>query len=746
MKDNRVIGFVLALGVACARPGPPASPETAASASPRANVPGAASLRMPPDHTGGMWLPEQIGSQSRTLRELGLAIDMKQLSDPSSDVLGAVVNFSGCSASFVSPDGLIITNHHCATRALQYNSDSRNNLIDLGFRAETRKDERSSGPTARVLVTVAIHDVTKDVNAALAGVADDLARQLAYEKKQKESVARCERERPNRRCQLISFYDGYRYSLIERLELRDVRMVYVPPEGIGNFGGEIDNWRWPRHAGDFAFFRAYVDENGNPADYSPDNVPYRPPHVLKVAQSGLRDGDLVLVLGYPGQTSRMKARREVEDVITWLYPRRLAMFDAYLKRLEALGATDPEARLRATPWIRGFNNYRTKHQGELEGMREANLLDVKREQEQRLQRFFAKDSASRSRYGGVLEQMEAALAEFAKTREPDTALQVELAMPRLLAAATRIVRMAEERQRPDAEREADYQERNVPTLRNELQAVDKVYARAVDEAMLGLALERILATAREQRSAALEIVAGRNPTPESIRRSVARLYAGTKLADPALRLGLFENATPAELARHPDPLLQLAVKLRPRIREAELRQKRLNGKLLVLRPLYMEALLALLGPTPPDANGTLRISFGTVRARSDAADERPFTGVSGIAKKHRSEPPFDAPGALLSAIAEQRYGRYADPALGEVPVDFLSDANITNGNSGSPTLNARGELTGVAFDGTYESVASDWVYLPSARSIHVDIRYVLWVLEHVAQNRPILQELGVLAR
>jgi hypothetical protein len=236
------------------------------------------------------------------------------------------------------------------------------------------------------------------------------------------------------------------------------------------------------------------------------------------------------------------------------------------------------------------------------------------------------------------------------------------------------------------------------------------------------------------------------PTHDSIRRAVDRLYAGTKLADQKLRLELFDKKTSAELARHPDPLIRLAVALRPSLKEAEQRKKRLSGKMLALRPLYMDALLKMLGTAvAPDANGTLRITYGTVQGEElpDDRRSRPFTVLQEIPKKHQGKAPFDAPARLLEAIREGRGKAYVDPKLGDVPVDFLSDTNITNGNSGSATLNARGELAGLAFDGTYESVASDWLVLPNARSIYVDIRYVQFLLDEVEDASSLLAELGL---
>ena len=690
-------------------------------------------------------MPEQVSAQADALRALGLKIDPAKLSEPLSDVLSSIVNFGGCSASFISAGGLIATNHHCSIAALQQNSTPQSNLLKDGFLAKSQKDERFAGPTARVFVTRALRDVSEAVRATLAPIMDDLARERALEKFEKEAVAACEKTVPGTRCELKSFYGGLRYYLIEKLELRDVRLVYAPPAGIGNYGGEVDNWRWPRHTGDFTLFRAYVGPDGKPAEHRADNVPYRPAHHLELAQKPLAEGDLAIVAGYPGRTSMLSVAKELETTVTWLYPRRLKMFEEYLRAIEAVTATDPEAKIKGVGWVRRFNNFLTKHRGELEGIERGRLLERKRESERDLRAYIASDPERRLHYGTALNAIEAAIVERDRTREPDTQLSVEILMPRLVWAASLIVRMAEERQKPDAERDPDYQERKVPDLRDELDALDKRFHPKLDQALLTLALERAARTPAAEQTPALALIAGANPSAEAIQGAVRKLYAGTRLADANLRRKLFEKATPPELAKSNDSLIRLALSLRPLQRDLEERADRFTGKMLVHEAAYMAALLSQQGGrVPPDANGTLRLSFGVVKR--PAAGGNAMTWLSEVVAKNQGKEPFEAPKALLDAAAAKRFGPYAVEATHDVPVDFLTDLQITNGNSGSATLDAEGRLVGLAFDGTYESVSSDWVFLPSTRSIHVDVRYLLWVLDAVANAGWILDELGVKTR
>lgn len=742
---------VLSLSCAAPQPSPPfphSRPLTVPSAAASTRAAPAASKPEFVNH-GGMWMPTQVPLKADELKQLGLAIDPALLADPKSSLLGAIVNLNGCSASFVSKEGLVVTNHHCAVGALQKNSTPSENLLETGMLAKTRAQERSAGPSSRLSVLSKMSEVTERVRPALEKVTDDRARTLELEKQQKELVAGCEQGRPGVRCGFVSLYAGLRFFVIETLEIRDVRLVYAPPESVGDFGGEIDNWRWPRQSGDVAFFRAYVGQDGLPADYSESNVPYQPPAFLKLASSPLHEGDLVLVTGYPGQTSLLAPAVEMQLIQSKIYPEQLQMFDAYLALIAELSKGDPELAIKATGRRRGFDNYRTKHLGELEGMQRAGLLDSKLAEQQALQQFIHADPARSQQFGSVIPDIEALYGEREKTREPDTALEREYLLPRLIFAAYRIARMADERRKPDAERDPSYQARNFRKLADDLKAIPQSYDPKLDRGYLKLALQRDRARPAERRTPALELIAGKDASAAAIESAIAKLYDHTKLADEKFRLELFEKATPASLAKHPDPLVRMMTKLYPELRAVDDRRKRFDGRLLLLEPRYLEALLAWKGgAVAPDANGTLRIAYGTVKKAppgEPGAGIAAFTSLASMVAKNTGKEPFNAPARLLAAAPSGPRSRFAEASIADVPVDFLSDVHITNGNSGSATLNAKGELVGLAFDGTYESVASDWVFSPTTRSIHVDLRYILFLLHDVEHAEGLLGELGVSA-
>src|SRR5690606_20861579 len=310
---------------------------------------------------GGMWLPGQLSAPQHVeaFSKLGVKLDPKQLTSPMGEPLGSVVYLGGCSASFVSADGLIITNHHCVTGALQYNSTPKDDLLNNGFLAAKRSDERSNGPAARVYVTQRYTDVTKTMREGLDTIKDPAKRHVELESRAKKLIRDCESATPNVRCDVPAFFGGASYQLIQSLELRDIRLVYAPHRGIGNFGGEIDNWRWPRHTGDYAFYRAYVGKDGAPADYSADNVPYHPKSHLKVAQEPLRKGDFVMVAGFPANTSRLATAFEVREAVDWYYPKRIALCEHYLPILAEIDKADADAALKGTPLVRGLGNVLT---------------------------------------------------------------------------------------------------------------------------------------------------------------------------------------------------------------------------------------------------------------------------------------------------------------------------------------------------------------------------------------------------
>ncbi|MBX3127953.1 MAG: S46 family peptidase [Polyangiaceae bacterium] len=701
------------------------------------------------ESAGGMWVPRQLSAHAETLRKLGLELDPAQLTDPLAAPLGAIVSLGGCSASFVSPQGLIVTNHHCITGALQYSSTSSENLLEHGFLAKTLDAEKSNGPAARVYVTRAFTDVTAKVRAGLEQLADPKQRHDTVERRQKELIAECE-TKPATRCEIAENLGGGEFLLIEKLEIRDVRLVYAPHRGVGNYGGEIDNWRWPRHSGDFALLRAYVGPDGSPADYSEKNVPYQPKHHLQIATKPLTPGALVFVAGYPGRTYRLYTAEETSETVEWFYPGRIELYQEYLARIAEVSRDDKDVALKATPLERGLSNALTYTRGALEGLTLGGALAARRKRDSELKEWTSAEAERRAKYDGVLEKLAGVFEQRKATRDLDSALWELLRLSSMTSTALDLVRMAEERAKPDPERKPEYQARNWKPMEQGMVSLSKRYARKLEAGLLGLALERAarLPDSPEKQRLLAAFLGKSEPSRASIEQAVTALLGKTRLEDEKTRVETFRKGTTASLARSADPMIKAARELLVLVKGKEAREDARTGELLLLRPRYVAALREMTpGPLAPDANGTLRVSFGTVRGyapKPGAPVYFPFTRLEQVVDKATGKEPFDAPAKLLEKAKSRTYGPYADEKLGTVPVNFLADLDITGGNSGSPTLDARGQLVGLAFDGNYEAMASDWLFMSHiTRSIHVDTRYMLWVMDAVDGADALLEEMGV---
>ncbi|MEE9382549.1 MAG: S46 family peptidase [Nannocystaceae bacterium] len=712
-------------------------------------VPGRVAKKTSYDNPGGMWMPSQLKDHTDQLRRLGLSYDPKQLTDPTASPLGAIVSLGGCSASFVSKQGLLVTNHHCAQGALQYNSTPEQNLLQDGFLAKTQQDEKSVGPTGRVYVTAAFTEVTEKVLAGLADIPDPKARSDEREKRRNALVAACEKNNIGRRCSVASYFEGAQFFQIEQLELRDIRLVYAPDAGIGIFGGEVDNWQWPRHTGDFAFYRAYVGEGGKPADFSTANKPYAPPRHLKIAKRKLGEDDFVMVAGYPAHTSRLKTAGEVAAATTWYYPRAITRYEQMLAVLEKATQNDDALKIKANAILRGLNNALTNNRGMLDGLAKGGLAHEREKEESKLRDWIASDATRNREYGDVLHQIARLNADKRKGRERDAALSELARGSRLVRWAVMLHDMAEERAKADADRKGRYQQRNWARTKQGILAAAKRYDQRLDRALFKLALERAAKLPVEDQPAPLKSMFGSSSIEQAaIDAALDKLYATTELESAEHVSQLFDTATTRGLQSERDPFLRLGRVFKAALDAQEDREDQFSGEMSLLRPRYIAALKKFKnGALAPDANGTLRITYGTVRGYRPAIDKpryRPFTVLSEMVAKHTDKEPFDAPDAVLAAIETRRFGPYIDPNLGEVPINFLADLDTTGGNSGSAAVDRDGNLVGLLFDGNYESMASDWVFMPNiTRSILVDFRYVMWIADAVDGAQHLLKEMGV---
>jgi hypothetical protein len=702
----------------------------------------------------GMWMPQQIPQLAARLQALGFTGDAKAFANLTGQPMGAIVSLGGCTASFVSPDGLIVTNHHCVTGGLQFNSTPQRNLLRDGYLARTRSEELSNGPGSHVYVTTAVTEVTEAITEKIDPKATDRQRNDTIDRRIKERIAACEKE--GMRCGVASFFEGLKYYEIAQLDIKDVRLVYAPAEGIGVFGGETDNWRWPRHTGDWSYLRAYVSKDGKAVPYAKDNVPYKPKHWLQVSTEGAKPGELVLVVGYPGRTQRHQTYAEVKETTEWAFPRSIRLAGEQLEVIDKLIAGNKDLAIKVANRIQSLNNNTTNQKGMLEGLVKGGALAQKQAMEKELEAWIAASPARQKKYGDVLPALRALQAENEKTRERNAVLGNLASASSYLSAAQTLYRLSLQRPKNDLDRESGFQERDWARIRENLDRLQRTIDATVDRALLKWAMGLAAALPADQRVEPLDKAAGLSAGMANARADSAidafldRLYAGTRLVDPDYRLGLMDKSTSDVLATR-DSFIGLAEALEPLAESIREAGKDRAGASSRLRPRYMDALLTKAGGlVAPDANSTLRITYGQVKGvdARDGLTYKPLTGLKGIIEKQTGEGDFNAPQGQLEAIKALLAGKakssYMDPALKDVPVNFLSTVDTTGGNSGSPTLNAKGQLIGLLFDGTYESVASNFLFdKVKTRSIHVDSRYMLWNMAEVDGAGNLLKEMGI---
>jgi hypothetical protein len=695
----------------------------------------------------GKWTPEQVLEHDpKWLRELGLEIPPGTLwTKEGAGLLDAAVKIDGCSAGFISNRGLMITNHHCAFSILQQHSTPERDLITHGFLARTPTEELA-GAGVRATLPHRLTNVTREVEGAVPAGADDLARFQAIERKQKEMVAECERSE-HHRCQVAEFDGGLKYVLVDSLEFPDVRLVYAPPGAVGDFGGEIDNWSWPRHVGDFALLRVYAGPDGQPAAKADANIAYRPRHFFPVSPRGIEPDGFVMVAGYPGLTFRSYTEAEMRERAELFYPRRAELFRTWIDLMEAASRKDDAVRIALADRIKGLANQEKNSRGQVDGIRRGHILEKKEASEREILAWAATRPEQREALAAH-DELARLIAERRQTWDRDFLLNQVKFGPKPLDLALTLARWAGEKAKPDLEREPDYQERNRERLGERLERDQKRFDPPTEAALLADVLTRFAALPEGSRVPAVESFLAGARDPQAVRARVDDLLAHTKVTDLAERRRMFAESEEQLRARR-DPLLDLAFALDGELRALKERNDRFQGAVSRLRPRWQRAVIAHAGhPVAPDANGTLRVAFAHVKGYSprDGVWMRPQTTVAGVVEKSTGEEPFNAPPELLAAAPGAPRSPWADPGLKDVPVDFLADADTTGGNSGSPVVNGRGELVGVNFDRVWENVANDFGYNPEvARNISVDVRYLLWLMTalHGEAAEPLLKEMGV---
>ena len=677
------------------------------------------------------------------LRERGIELTAEQLFNPSEiSLVDGICRVNGCTGSFVSDSGLIITNHHCAFDAIQKASTSDRDLLTNGFIAGSRAEEIPA-PDYQVRITENYRDISAEVLSVVREGMSFLERTKAIEKRRKELEIAAEREHPGLRAEAAEMFSGRTYVLFLYTYLKDVRLVFAPPASVGNFGGEADNWEWPRHTGDFSFMRAYTAPDGSSATWSEQNIPYRPKRFLRVQSAGVDEGDAVFLLGYPGRTARHRTASFLQYESRVRLPLTVELYQWQIREMEQAGAGDRSVAIRHASRTKSLANVEKRSRGQLQGLQRAQIVERRLQQEAELQAYIEADAGLRQQYGSVLRDIAAVYGEMESAGPLEIHLQQLRQACRAAAFGFAVVDAVHEREKPDLERESPWMDRNYAQSVQELKVSLRDWHPPTDVVMLSGMLRRLSKIPGARQISALI------PLTESeqvCEQAAKRLIDGTRLGDAAFLEQLL-SLSAGQLRETQDPLLQVLLQLYPaylQMRELdktrEGRLSRLYGSLLEVKEQFLRTGFI------PDANGTLRFTSGRVRAYSpaDAVVRTPISTLRGVMEKTTGQDPFITPEPVLRAYRAGDFGGFLHPRLGQVPVAILYDTDTTGGNSGSPVLNSKGELVGVNFDRCFEATINDFAWNADySRSIGVDIRYVLWITGRVYGATQLLDEMGV---
>ncbi|MCW8997956.1 MAG: S46 family peptidase, partial [Kangiellaceae bacterium] len=402
----------------------------------------------------GMWQPHQLPTIAKDLKKAGLKLSPEKLTNLTDFPMGAIVSLGGCTASFVSDKGLVVTNHHCAYGSIQYNSTEENNLLENGFLAKKLGEELQAAAGSRIYVTENIVNVSNQIKKGLTGSMSGSDRYAHIDNMSKKLVAECESDKAYR-CSVVNFHGGLEYYLFKQLMIRDVRLVHAPANSVGKYGGDIDNWMWPRHTGDYAFYRAYVGKDGKPADFSEDNVPFKPKHHLKVNAKGVDDGDYIMVLGYPGRTNRYRTADEVKNTFTENYPLTKELMGSLVETIKGNSEEGSDERLKYASLIAGLANYEKNRGSMMESYHKGTTQQRKDQLNKELRKWVNKKSSRKKQFGGAIGELDNLVATSHATYKRDTIFGYA-SISSMMSSASRLYRLALEKQKTDMERESGY--------------------------------------------------------------------------------------------------------------------------------------------------------------------------------------------------------------------------------------------------------------------------------------------------
>lgn len=692
----------------------------------------------------GMWLLPLIEKLNMgKMTELGLKLSAEDIYSLNKVcVKDAVVIFGGgCTGEIVSSQGLILTNHHCGYGSIQAHSSVDHDYLQDGFWAKT-KDEELPNPNLAVTFLIRIEDVTSQVLANVKQGMSEADRTAAVNDA-RQAIEKKATEGNTYRAQVGSFYGGNYFYLLVYERYTDVRLVGAPPSSIGKFGFDTDNWEWPRHTGDFSVFRVYSGPDGKPAPYSKDNIPLKPKHYLPVSIKDRNKGDFAMILGYPGRTNRYMTSWEVNEQLKIVHPDRIKIRgikqEIWMKDMQA----DQKVNIQYSAKYSGSSNYWKYSIGQKKSLEKLNVKAKKEELENQFNTWVAASPERKEKYGDALNMIKNAVEGRAEYYNALQYLNECMAGCELFGLNRGITGLVTAMKANDTQKIADA----VAQIKSQSADFYKDYNSSTDnkstKAMLNLYRSDIPAKF----------------LPDFYTTIIDKKYKGNidKYVDDVFAKSIFASEAkltaflnkPVLKVIENDPVYIAATSFTKTGMDVSKSSSQFDAALLTGKRLWIAAMMEMVPEKTlyPDANFTMRLTYGTVQDYDprDAVTYKYYTTLQGVVDKYKpADYEFDLPKRLIDLNNKKEYGRYGS-SKGYMPVCFLTTNDITGGNSGSPVMNGNGELMGLAFDGNWESMSGDIAYEPELqRTIVVDIRYVLWIMDIYAGAKNLVDEMTLM--
>jgi len=680
------------------------------------------------------------------LQKAGLLISQNDIYNPNGiSLIDALVNVNGCTGSFVSAEGLIITNHHCAFAGVNAAATPEHNYLEDGFLAESRVKEIAA-KDYKVKITESYEDVSDVILEAISGVDNLEVRSKIITKKMKELGEAATDKENSIEGKVSEMFAGQSYILFKYRIIEDVRLVYVPPRTIGEFGGESDNWVWPRHTGDFTFMRAYVAPDGSSAEYNKENIPFVPKKYLEVNPKGVEEGDFAFILGYPGRTYRNQPSQFIEEQYNYQLPYISDLYEWTINLIEAKTEENEEMSLAYSTHIKRLSNTMKNYKGKIQGLRNTELIKTKQAEEKEMLEFINKNDKMKQNYGTLLSELNDVYSKRMELAEANLWFGALYRLSDDFKLARFAIHNAEEKAKDNSERKQAFKDDNIEKSILKFDETFKISMESIEKELL----VKMICDARMFSDNSRIIAVDNSITKEMKKQDVAKFVEDNFISMKIMNKENFENLLTKsldELKGLDNTLIKFALELNEQNKLLNSENDKIDGALSKLLPQFNEVKKEWKNTLfIPDANGTLRFTYGYIKGYSpkDAIYSSPITTLKGIIEKSYLGSEYAIPTKLKELYDAKYFGQFYNPKLKSIPVGLLYNMDTTGGNSGSPILDAQGKLIGVNFDRAYEATINDFAWNDDySRSIGVDIRYILWVTQKLGGADFLLEEMGV---